>query len=272
MDKIYKYAIKIPYGSREKYLPAVKEINRLVPLNGLVSLFVNNNPYHFEAYVVVESSAEFNEIENIVRENNLEIDRSKGLTEFLNGMIKNRRWNQQTMIKDMDESVDLAFKNCFIFRSESELQNRGYVVNKEFTRKKIFISYCHSNKRVVEKITDELQRRGLYLWLDKQEIDNGESIISKVHSGIAECDLAVIFISKATIDAQFAKHEFTSIWSDIVYGKRNWFLIKVDNVNPDDIFQGLSDIKYYDYGKRRNVSEIIDEIENKLKKIDESRF
>ena len=57
------------------------------------------------------------------------------------------------------------------------------------------------------------------------------------------------------------------IFNKIVYGKKPWFLIRLDAVNPDDIFEGLGGYKYFDYRGLKHFEELSRELERKLKNI-----
>ena len=50
----------------------------------------------------------------------------------------------------------------------------------------------------------------------------------------------------------------------MVKKKMNWYIVKLDNVNPDDILPSLSDYKYYDFNNNKNINELIYSINKKI--------
>ncbi|MEG1779478.1 MAG: toll/interleukin-1 receptor domain-containing protein [Oscillospiraceae bacterium] len=108
---------------------------------------------------------------------------------------------------------------------------------------------------------------GLNLWIDKQELDAGDSLVEKIHSGIRESDLAVLFISKATVTAKFALHEVQILENLKINNEKEWFIVKVDDVNVNDVVFGLSDFLYYDLSKEPDLEKLVESIKRKLAKI-----
>lgn len=67
----------------------------------------------------------------------------------------------------------------------------------------------------------------------------------------------------------FAKHELLSFFDKVIYQQstdKPWFIVKLDQVNPNDIMFGLGNFKYIDY-KNHTIEEIAQAIEKKLKTI-----
>lgn len=69
------------------------------------------------------------------------------------------------------------------------------------------MSYCHKNKAEVEKIIFGLREYGLDFWLDEEQIDVGDRLMERIDEGIRLSDIPIIFLSEATKEAMFAKHE-----------------------------------------------------------------
>lgn len=156
----------------------------------------------------------------------------------------------------------------FFFSEKSDIVKRGYDMSFQKSRKKLFISYSHANKEIVKNIVDEMLRHGLNCWLDEREIDVGENILEAVQNGMRDADLALIFISSATKTALFAQHELKSFWKELIYKKKNWFIVKLDDVDPDEILHGLSDYKYYDYSDTNDIEKLLEALNKKLHKLE----
>lgn len=261
----HKFTIKIPYGSRSQYYDFIVKANSLVSKSGTAALWIDNVPYALESYLTIVTEQNGEEIANLMKEYGLKNDTSRGIEQFLNEMLT-RRWNMATLSQDK-KSVDAAFA-LYEFGEEEYLRKKGYKREKK-TRKRIFISYCHADKETVWDIVNAMENAGMYLWIDKQEIDAGDRILEKVMSGIEEAELNVIFISKATIQAQFARHELQSIWSEVIRRRKNWFIVRLDDVDVEDVYFGLQDFLYYDLHENKKIEELLKAIERKLDKINE---
>ena len=49
---------------------------------------------------------------------------------------------------------------------------------------KIFISYASEDKDFVDRLATDLKHQGIDIWIDKWEIKVGDSLISKISSGL----------------------------------------------------------------------------------------
>lgn len=262
----FTYTLKIPYECRSQYLPAIKELNKVVPLSGCITLFVDNNPYHLEAFLVIESPSMQREIEQIIQKYSMKQVYQKGLSEFIAEMA-DRKWNSVNIPSGDDMHVEINFKSQFFFAEKKDLESKGYHSETEIARPRLFISYCHADKKVVSEIVSYMQTHGLYCWWDEQEIDFGDSIVERVHAGVRDCSLAIIFISKATGTALFAQHELRTFMQERIYHKKEWFIVRLDSVNPNDVIEGLLGYKYYDFFNDHDVSRLAEKVSRKLEKI-----
>jgi hypothetical protein len=63
--------------------------------------------------------------------------------------------------------------------------------------KKVFCSHRGVDKSAVEAFARQLREAGIDAWLDKWEIAPGDNIVARMEEGLRDCDLALIFFSKA---------------------------------------------------------------------------
>ena len=47
--------------------------------------------------------------------------------------------------------------------------------------------------------------------------------------------------------------------------KMNWYIVKLDDVNPDDILPSLSDYKYYDFNINNDINNLCKDISKQVK-------
>lgn len=259
----YNFNVEIPYAKRSKYRDFIIQVNRLVDISGNISLWVNNNPYALQSFLLIETEKNGEKINQLIEKYELRNDLSKGLDEYLME-LGYRAWNTMSIMQG-DDYVDLIF-NLYEFAEEEYLEKKGFA-KEEIKRKKVFISYCHADKEIVYGLVDKMKMSGLYIWIDTQEIDAGDSILEKVMSGIDESDLCVMFVSKATINAQFAQHELKTVWSKLIYGQKKWFIIKLDDVDMGKVHYGLEQYLYFEIKSENDADELINAIKKKLEKI-----
>ncbi|MDQ1593265.1 MAG: hypothetical protein QOG71_3892 [Pyrinomonadaceae bacterium] len=74
--------------------------------------------------------------------------------------------------------------------------------------KKVFLSYSHKDKHLVEKVAVLLKDRGVDVWLDEWRLRVGESVIKEVEQSIRRADYVVIFISKYSVKSRWVQAEY----------------------------------------------------------------
>lgn len=253
-----KFFIEIPYECRTRYLDVIYEINSLVDEDGMVILAVNNNPYVLESYMLVETNTNTEKIGKLIQKHNLHNSTEKGLEEVIVEM-GNKRWNMMNLC--MGTSVDdirEIMSTLYLYAEKEELQERGFF--EAFYKPKVFISYCHKEQELILEVYKRLQLAGMNCWIDMHEIDVGEIIAKKMLDGIKQCDLALLFLSQSYRESMMAKAELHNFLADIFREKKQWYLIKIDDVNVDDIQPGLGNYKYYDLSSNDNLEYLVEDI------------
>lgn len=253
MKKIFN--IQIPYGTRENYYDMIFEMNQIVSKSESIILFVNNNPYCLDSVLYVET-ANMDELLQIVNKYKAKLlNYGKYLNEYISQM-GDRGWcsigipyhilkgDLMTMIEDMYQISTI-----------SELEKNGYKFPKD--KRKIFVSYSHKDKGIVLPFVDELKNLGLSLWIDKLEIDYGENITEKIQKAMKDSDIVLTFLSMNTLNALYAKHELLTTFNDIVYQKKKFIPIKLDDVDLNEIVYGLNNYLYVDFQDDKEVKKLI---------------
>lgn len=261
----YCYTIEIPYMQRSNYYQFVLDINNLVDADGIVSLFVNNIPSQLTIYLVIESNINAEAIEALISDNNLKLLRNKGYNELWDEMYQYRRFNSFTLspVLEMDTLKAIFDWLCF-FSEQSEFENRGYVFDSGYNKPKIFISYPHGSKDIVHEMIDSFDRCGLHVWIDKREILPGDNILTAIQQGMKGSDLSVIFLSRETLKGQYAKYELNNIFNKVIRDSMKWFLVKIDDVDVNEICDGLNNYLYYDYSEDPDITNLTETIVKKL--------
>ena len=261
-DMMYKYSIRIPYNQRNKYKTILKQINSLVSIDGMFSIFVNNIPYSLDCIVCIHTDKNHLEIEKIITNNSLVLVKDKGFDELMED-IPNRSWNFSA-INTNNDLFDCAFDRLFLFKDSDSLKKDG-MTKPTHTKKKVFISYCHNDIIVVDNVVSTMKRMGLNYWIDKEDLLSGDSIIQTINQALNECDMFVLFISTETLKSNYAKYELLTALSSLITTNKKWFLVRIDDVIPNDITFGLSNYLYYQYDEN-SVETLVNSISKKMLK------
>lgn len=156
INKMREVMILFPYEAHDKYLTVIKQINDLVSKSGTVVVFANNNPYNLEAGIFISTADNYDEIIEIARINQMTIDSSKGLDEMVLGMGEKQN-NSVGLSENMGlDRIEMIFQTIFLWPTKSDLEKKGYSFS-NYSKKKIFVSYCHKDKKVVRQTIDELR-------------------------------------------------------------------------------------------------------------------
>jgi hypothetical protein len=263
---MYELNLVFPYEIYKEQYQVIREINNLVSSDGVVCVYANNVVYNLKAGIFIKTTKNLNRIKKLANNNNLVLDTSLGENEIFAGLAK-RQYNLATLLPEMTFSeIKETLSRVFQYPSKSDLEKQGYGFD-EIKKKKIFVSYSHKDKALVYDTIQNLQDKGFDFWIDYKQIDYGDSIIEKVNQGIKESDLPILFLSHHTKESLFAKYELKNFLKEIIYKQdvsKPWFIIKLDDVDLDDLFVGLSDYKYFDY-QVQNFEELSQVIQEKLK-------
>ena len=68
----------------------------------------------------------------------------------------------------------------------------------------VFLSYSSHDKRVVHALAGRLRDRGLRVWLDEWEIKPGDSIPSRIESGLEGSGVLVLCMSEHALGSDWA--------------------------------------------------------------------
>jgi hypothetical protein len=74
-------------------------------------------------------------------------------------------------------------------------------------KSKVFISYSHADRQFVDWLSDELARSDVDVWIDKQNIKVGDSIIGKIAEGISAADFLIVVLSQASVQSRWVREE-----------------------------------------------------------------
>ncbi|MCG3117992.1 MAG: hypothetical protein ALAOOOJD_00125 [bacterium] len=87
-------------------------------------------------------------------------------------------------------------------------------------RARVFISHSSKDKQFANWLYVDLANAGHRPWLDEPDIRAGESIPTKIASGIHDCDYVVVVLSANAVKSQWVEREWQAkYWNEVKGGK-----------------------------------------------------
>lgn len=74
----------------------------------------------------------------------------------------------------------------------------------------IFISYNHSDKDFAEALALNLVRARQNVWIDKWELNAGDSLIERIENALGDADAILVLLSKTSVQSEWCKKELRS--------------------------------------------------------------
>lgn len=74
----------------------------------------------------------------------------------------------------------------------------------------IFISYNRNDSFFVDVLAKKLVSRRHNIWLDRWELNVGDSLIAKIQSALHRCDAILIILSKSSVASEWCKKELSA--------------------------------------------------------------
>ena len=74
----------------------------------------------------------------------------------------------------------------------------------------IFISYSHKNKEFVDKLAKQLVFYNIHVWVDRWELNIGDSIIDKVQEAVQGATALLVILSKDSVESDWCKKELSA--------------------------------------------------------------
>lgn len=74
----------------------------------------------------------------------------------------------------------------------------------------VFISYSTKDAGFVDKLSVELVKNRVQVWLDKWEMQPGDSLIDKIQQGLMDSSYLLVVLSQNSVDSEWCKKELNS--------------------------------------------------------------
>lgn len=72
---------------------------------------------------------------------------------------------------------------------------------------KLFLSHSSKDKEIVLRLATDLENSGIRVWLDRWELQAGDSIIDKISEGIGISDYLAVFLSPTSLKSEWVRKE-----------------------------------------------------------------
>jgi TIR domain len=110
----------------------------------------------------------------------------------------------------------------------------------------LFISHRGADAQEAERLATELRTRGHQVWLDRWEIQTGDSIVGKINQGLEGAAYLILCYSDQGVSAPWMGREWMSALSRQLNGRDIKVLpVRLTGGEPPAI---LDDIRYADLG------------------------
>ena len=78
----------------------------------------------------------------------------------------------------------------------------------------VFLSYSRSDSLIVDKIANDLQREGIDIWFDRQNIKPGQNWREQIENALNDASFLIIFISKKSLQSKAVQLEYRAAFGN----------------------------------------------------------
>lgn len=96
--------------------------------------------------------------------------------------------------------------------------------------KKIFFSYAREDQKFVDVFSKTFRREKLQVWIDREDIGYGKSIVESINNAIQECRHSLIFYSRSYAEKSWTREESRALFYALLEDEdRETIVIKLDD-------------------------------------------
>ena len=108
------------------------------------------------------------------------------------------------------------------------------------SKKRIFISYSHQDRKFAEQLAAALHETGEEVWWDRWEILGGDSLIQKIfEEGLAQADAFVVVLSPESVKSKWVRQELDVATVRKIEGVTKIIPVVIDNVEIPTALRAL---------------------------------
>ena len=109
----------------------------------------------------------------------------------------------------------------------------------------LFLSHSSEDKPFVTKLAIDLVNRGMPVWFDMWQMDTGDSLTTRLYSGIEDSEYLIIVLSPASVASRWVQKELTAALA--LEERRGSQLIVPIRVGDCDVPLSIADRLYADF-------------------------
>ncbi|MDQ2771479.1 MAG: toll/interleukin-1 receptor domain-containing protein [Bacteroidota bacterium] len=98
-----------------------------------------------------------------------------------------------------------------MIRKDAWIKSEGFFANLfRFSPRNNSISYSTKDSKFVDELSAELVKNRIQVWLDKWEMQPGDSLIDKIQNGISDSSFLLVVLSNNSVESEWCKKELNS--------------------------------------------------------------
>lgn len=168
--------------------------------------------------------------------------------------------------QEIEECISLGFLEIDYVSRLFSIPEKTIITKPEETPgspgNKVFISYSQCDERTAHMIADILQKSGISIWYDKNQIGFGDSIVSKNNETIKNTRLMLVILSAEAAASQWITEEVDAMFHEYMKDKKKRIIpLITDDVEIPPLLAGKKALDL-----RNNPNEKITELIQLIKK------
>ncbi|MGA7192326.1 MAG: toll/interleukin-1 receptor domain-containing protein [Anaerolineales bacterium] len=124
----------------------------------------------------------------------------------------------------------------------------------------VFISYSHSDWKIVEELSRYLEQQGCHVLIDRKDFQLGSSLQSEIEKALNKADIIIVVLSKDAIASNWVKTEIGYAMAT----NKSILPVLVDDV---DLPLYLSQFNFLDLRQKIRATELEDAIAHSFEKL-----
>ena len=97
---------------------------------------------------------------------------------------------------------------------------------------RIYVSYSHHDRPLVERIVARLEEDGHQVWIDTQSLVPGDNILQKMEQGLEAADVLLVVVSRNSLRSEWVQREFSAIaLREISDGQQRIIPVRIDKAD-----------------------------------------
>jgi len=133
-------------------------------------------------------------------------------------------------------------------------------------RGSVFLSHSHADRQFCTRLANDLQGKGIRVWIDEAEMQVGDSLIEKISKAISEMEFVAVVLSKSSVESQWVRKEVGIAMTQEIEGKRVKVLPLL--LEECDVPSFVQDKIYADFRNTANYDEALTKVVKRVTSLD----